>query len=521
MVITEIGQESLSQDDHFVFNQAEARGRKGLIDTSGQRWDIGENVKKSLNFDRIAITNPYLIDQLKYYVAERLNKWSPITVYNHFNAIVFFLNSCSEVNDEEYGESLEESLQDEINRYFIANRNSKDEHQLSLIRDWYCTSESLGLPAFNEYVALHLKNLKLKGNVKGLDVRIEIDGRGALSTVEFYRLKELLNNYSGEFVSGSPSYWKLIATWVFIVLGIRPEQLRLLMDEDLQIKTSEKGSKIYLLNVPSVKKHYSLPRTYFKKRPIPAFLGEMIEMLIVSNHEYAQKRGWAFESLPIFMSSNTGHVDGRIVGVDLARLSPTTISLSSKNLLETINAEELRRGYRLFDINLNPRRLRKTFASQAAAQGVPARVLAELLDHEDLQHVMVYYEQSPEFTRKLDVVYRESFGELFEFFKGNITLETVVKAHKEQVIYGPENLRRLVEIGFCGSDQRCRLAPPYSCYGCDKLQACDNKAVHEEVLKSMKDEIDELFLHQAQPGRYDAEHILACQQLITQLEGSE
>lgn len=521
MVARVINQEIQDPPDQLFFNEPQIRGRSRLIDTSGQIWRVGETSNQMINFNLITLRNPCLIDQFKYFLAEKLHKWSPATAENHFKAIVRFLNSCSEIGDDEYGEELRDSLEDEIIRYFIANRNQKDEHQLSLIRIWYRASESLGLPGFDEFVALYLEGLKLKGNPKGLDVRIKIEGRGALSTVEFYHLKELLTRYRNEFIPGSALYWKLVATWTFIVLGIRSSQLVLLNEEDFQVKTSEKGSKVYLLNVPSVKKHYSLPRTYFKKRTVPVFLGEMMEALIASNHKRTKKLGLEIPLLPLFMSNKGSYIDSGLSGIDIFRFSKDAAKTSVKDLLGSINQEESKNDGSSLNINLNPRRLRKTFASQAAAQGVSARVLAELLDHEDLQHVMVYYEQSVEFTRKLDAVYRESFGELFEFFKGNITLETVVEAHKDQVIYGPDSLRKLVEIGYCGSDQRCRLAPPYSCYGCDKLQACDNKAVHEEVLRSMQDEIDELFKHQAQPGKYDTEHILACQQLIAQLEGPQ
>ncbi len=507
-----------SDSGYPLFTDVRVKGRDRFIDTSTEVWRIGDVKNRSINFYLIKLRNHFLLDQLKYCLSEWLKSWAPDTVSNHFNAIKNFLNSCSEISADSHGESLCVELEDEIIRYFIANRNQEDENRLSLIRAWYAKSEGLGLPAFNEHVVLYMNELSLKGNVKGLDVMIQIDGRGPLRTSEFFHLKDLLKKHQNHFNLGTAGYWKLVATWLFIVLGIRGEQLRLLLDTDFLSKLNSDGKKIYLLNVPSVKKHYSLPRTFFKKRSLPVFIGELIEGLIARNREWALERGLKFESLPVFMSSHGTQVEGGRDGAFEYMFSDSAIKNAPGLLLEEINRIEIDTEGVPLSINLTPRRLRKTFATQAAAQGIPARILAELLDHEDLQHVMVYYEQTVEFTHKLDAVYKEAFGDLFDFFKGETTLEAVVKAHKKQVVYGPASLRKLIEIGYCGSDQRCNLAPPYSCYGCTKLHACDNKSVHQEVLKCMMDEVDDLFKRNVSPGKYDSEHILACAQLISQLE---
>lgn len=512
-------QHTQDESNYPLFTEKQVRGRSRQIDTSGSVWRIGENDNQSLNFDLIELANPSLLDHLKYCLAEWLKSWAPDTVFNHFKAVKMFLNSCSEISEDSVGNELQTELEDEIVRYFIINRN--DEHQLSLIRAWYKKSEELELPAFDEYVALHLAGLRLKGNTKGLDVVIQIDGRGPLRTDELFHLKDLLKKHQSTFEAGTALYRKFIATWLFMVLGIRPQQLRLLQGGDLRVKANSGNKKLYILNVPSVKKHYSLPRTFFKQRQLPTFLGEMVEIMIGNNQLKAKRKGFQDGPLPLFMSSSAVRVETGLSGALLYMFNADYLSqwpneiLAELNRLECLKPVEERRP---LEINLNPRRLRKTFATQAAAQGLPVRVLAELLDHEDLQHVMVYYEQTVEFTHKLDAVYQESFGDIFNFFKGTIAVEELLAAHKNQVIYGPDNLRKLVEIGYCGSDQRCTLAPPYSCYGCNKLQACNSKAVHEEVLKSMMEEVEQLFHGKVSPGKYDAEHILACKQLIIQLE---
>lgn len=86
-------------------------------------------------------------------------------------------------------------------------------------------------------------------------------------------------------------------------------------------------------------------------------------------------------------------------------------------------------------------------------------MLMELLDHDDLQHVMIYYKLGANFAIKIDKVYREQFGTMFDYFRGKITLEEFSAANKHKQVFGPDNLRRLVGIGFCGKSGRCRKIP--------------------------------------------------------------
>lgn len=504
--------------DFPLFQSSHVKGRSQIIDTSKSVWQIGEVKNRSLNFDLIKLQNPFLLDMLRYTFAEWIKSMAPDTAVGYFGKVKKFLNSCTEISNDSYGNKLCVELEDEILRFFISNKNEENEELLDGIRYWYKESEMLGLPAFDRGVSLHLQGMRLKGGIKGLDVLIFIEGRGPLKTDELFLLKDLLKKYQDILVPGSSAYWKLVATWLFICLGIRGEQLRLLMDVDLLVKTNQDGKKIYILNVPSVKKTNALPRTFFKKRVIPSFIGEMLEVLIALNKEKSEKQHLNLESRPIFMSSSGMRLKSGKKREVQYMYCEATIGNAPKILLDKINRLEQRDKGTSFNIKLNPRRLRKTFATHAAAQGVPARVLAELLDHEDLQHVMVYYEQNVQFICKLDTVYKEQFGDIYAFFKGAITLEELVDLNKEQVIYGPANLRELVGIGFCGTDKHCSLAPPYSCYSCSKLQACDNKEIHKKILSYMIEEVSRLFKNNATPGKYDAKHILACKQLIKKLE---
>ncbi|MBY0418170.1 MAG: site-specific integrase [Pararheinheimera sp.] len=167
---------------------------------------------------------------------------------------------------------------------------------------------------------------------------------------------------------------------------------------------------------------------------------------------------------------------------------------------------------------ITPRRLRKTFATNAAAMGVPMVELAELLDHEDLQHVMVYYKLGLEFATKLDKVMEEQYQDILTYFRGEISLKALVDKSLPTAIFGPDRLRKLVGIGMCAKGAPCNLTPPNACYVCSKFEACNDPNIHREVLEGMQSDIQFQFGDDAPPGLFNAPHISACQQLIEQLE---
>jgi len=439
-----------------------------------------------------------------------------------FNDVKKFINSC-EPFDDESAEYLAEALSDEILYYFVNNRKQHDEISLSRIRLWYQQGTKLKLPMFQKSVSNALVELKLKGNIKGLDILVNIKNKSPLNSNELDDLRKLLQEYGSTFQVGQTNYWRLVATWIFITLGIRPLQLRLLMIIDLAVNEDKvTGRKTYILNVPSVKKRYETPRTQFRTRPIPAFLGEMLQLLKEFNIQWVTDNGYniPLNEIPLFMPI-TGHHKRKgntrnILFDNIYSKDPVTNAPTL--LLKQLNKYQVESEGSTFNHKLTPRRLRKTFATHAAACGTPAMLLMELLDHDDMQHVMIYYKLGANFANKIDKVYREQFGTIFDFFKGKITLQELSDANKNEQVFGPAGLRRLVGIGFCGKDKLCRLAPPYSCYTCRKFEACNDKKIHEDVLDVMLDDVKQLFGEAAAPEKFEVDHIKACRSLINQLE---
>ncbi|WP_197276805.1 MULTISPECIES: tyrosine-type recombinase/integrase [unclassified Pseudoalteromonas] len=505
-----------------LFTEDHIKTRNRMVDTSGEQWDIGESTSYLLNFDLIETSNMELLDQLKYVVAYLVKSKSPVHAYSVFRAVKVLLNS-SESFDDESGEDLADALADEILYYFVNNRRQHDEGSLNLLRLWYQKGTKLKLPMFQKAVSDALGELKLKGNIKGLDILVHIKNKSPLNSNQLADIRQLLQKYAYKFMVGQTNYWRLVATWVFITLGIRPLQLRLLMTIDLAVNEDENtGRKTYILNVPSVKKRNETPRSRFRSRPIPAFLGEMLQALKDYNLQWIKENDFeiSLKEIPLFMPT-TGHHKRKSNSRNSVFnniYSSVPITKAPFLLLKQLNKYQVDSGQRSFNQKVSPRRLRKTFATHAAACGTPAMLLMELLDHEDMQHIMVYYKLGANFSNKIDNVYRDQFGTILDYFKGTITLKELSEANKNEQVFGPTGLRRLVGIGFCGKDKLCRLAPPYSCYTCRKFEACNNKQLHEEVLDVMFEDVIHLFGDEAAPEKYEMDHIKACRSLISQLE---
>lgn len=499
------------------FSARAVKSRLRLIDTSSDRWHVGEDSPLSIDFSVVATADSQLsqmvVHQLKTFVARELPHKSPTTVFNAMTFIRAFFRSFEFEDLDE--ERLDEVIADNLLYYIHANRSAGDESNLSVLRYWYHRSYLMGLEGFNQETAQALSMFRFRGNLKGEDVLSAIPGRGPLSAYELKALKEALREFEPS-VSTLPG---LIFVWLLITLGLRSSQAALLLRSDFAVHVDEaSGYRTYILNVPSVKKRYALPRTYFKQRTIPSFLGEMIERYLLDTQS---KNGCGQDNVnaPLFSLSEDRPRRSGIVCEQYAQARGRSgMSNLHRALLEAINNQRESCQKTPITFNITPRRLRKTFATNAAAIGVPMVELAELLDHEDLQHVMVYYKLGLEFATKLDKVMEEQYRDILTYFRGEISLNALVDKSQPNTVFGPARLRKLVGIGMCAKGAPCNLTPPNACYVCPKFEACNDPNIHREVLESMESDIKFQFGDDAPPGLFNAPHISACQQLIAQLE---
>ncbi|WP_445428282.1 hypothetical protein [Alishewanella sp. HL-SH05] len=503
-----------------LFNKAYIVTRSRRVDTSGDVWQIGESTPIILNWDALSSLPKQLVSEIKYAFKYYLEKLSPLTVYNVMDVLKRFALSVDDWDEES---PLSEQLSEYIFDFIIANRRHSDESPLNHLRHWYRRSHKLGLSLFERKTCDVLARLSFKGNIKGLDVMVYMKDRSPLRSHELKLVREALTECRQQITPYDMIFHYLVITWIYVILGVRPRQLLLLMASDLIVNVDEEtGQKNYLLNVPSVKKRHELPRTRFKSRVLPHFLGEMLEQVIAYNYG------------DLFRTDVTGKEEQHLLFITPRKtsrqlrqatferyenaLSSSSFSNAPSLVLDFINKHRVARGKAEIDIKLTARRLRKTFATHAASMGTSAVQLMDLLDHDDLQHVMVYYQLGVNFAIRVDDVYQQYFSEHMAYFQGDITLKELVERKNIHTVYGPDSLQKLVGIGLCAKGTPCSLQPPYSCYSCNKFEATNDVSVHQEVLAAMQNEVREKFGDDVPPGFYAASHIKACDELVRSLE---
>jgi len=109
-------------------------------------------------------------------------------------------------------------------------------------------------------------------------------------------------------------------------------------------------------------------------------------------------------------------------------------------------------------------------------------VLADLLDHTDLQNVIVYY-SGASMIKRLDEAMAVSVGPFVNRFLGHV-IENEAGAIGSGGRVKAEPMGRIKNIGSCGSTSLCTLFPPFSCYLCPLFQPWRH-APHREVLEDL------------------------------------
>lgn len=147
--------------------------------------------------------------------------------------------------------------------------------------------------------------------------------------------------------------------------------------------------------------------------------------------------------------------------------------------------------------------------------------LADLLDHSDLQNVIVYY-AGTSVGKHLDQAFAVSVAPLVNRFMGRVVLDES-EAFNGGGRVKAETMGRIKNIGTCGSTSLCTLYPPFSCYLCPVFQPWRD-APHREVLGDLIRQRDARIEATGRADdriakQYD-EIILAVAQVVAQCEGA-
>ena len=377
-------------------------------------------------------------------------------------------------------------------RNYRASLDREKEWHLGYIRAFLLRWHDQGYPGVTDAAAEWLHRSRLKGNTKGRAVLSMDPNDGPFDDQE---LIDILETAAQQYERGRIDLVALAFTMLLALTGRRPSQLQLLRIGDLMQSMTTEGQRIDIVRIPRAKQRGQAPRTEFKNFWMTPEVWSVLTAQREAVIKKAQARlgqlpGNISAELPLF--PDWKWFDG-IGSIDELRAALVNDALhvrahEIRDGLDKIRVTSERTGKR---VHITPRRFRYTLGTRAARQGHGAMVIAELLDHSDIQNAGVYTRDHPNFRQTIDDAVGKQLAPVAAKYAGRV-VESERKArngHKPAKRVGT----RTVKVGTCGSAGACR-AGILPCYTCIHMQAW-LYAPHEKMLDAMLE--DQRWLREA------------------------
>ena len=357
-----------------------------------------------------------------------------------------------------------------------------DEYRLGTTRAFLLRWHDQGYPGVSDEASEWLKSVRLTGNEKGRAV-LSMDPR--VGPFDDQELAAILTAAPQEYERGRIGLATLACTLLLSYTGRRPMQLSLLRIGDLSQTSTKDGRRIEVVHIPRAKQRGQPPRGEFKHFWLAPDVYRLLKAQRDAVIEQAEARlgglpGSLTEELPLFPNWNKF---GELRSVDELRhaLRNDALHVPTKDIsndLKRIRVVSARTGRRL---RITPKRFRYTLGTRAARDGYGAMVIAELLDHSDVQNAWVYTRDHPNFRQKIDEAVGEQLAPLARAFAGRVV------DRESDARHGDDRSMRVgtheQEVGTCGSLGFCG-AEALACYTCMHFQAWVD-APHGEMLEWM------------------------------------
>ncbi len=359
--------------------------------------------------------------------------------------------------------------------------------------EWYLGSLSgllkrwhrMCIPGVSDDAAKFLKDIRVKGNRKGVAVQTMDPLQGRFTDIEFEAIRAALTHAYETATIGKDEY---VLALLFLALGPRPIQYAAMKVCDVSTWTAIESSTTYLLSIPRAKKREPYARSSFKKRTLIPELGRLVQ-------EYANEVRSRFVGLlddpgqaPLFPGKKQGANEP--VGFEFHRTSQSLADWLERSI-DKLQVQSERTGDQ---INITATRFRRTLGCRAADEGHGELVIAELLDHTDTQNVGVYVEATPGMMARIDRAVAMKLAPLAQAFAGVIiTDESQARRAGDSAsrISDPRFDPTMKPIGNCGQFGFCGLLAPVACYTCRCFEPWLD-GPHERVLDFLMEERERL-----------------------------
>jgi integrase len=388
------------------------------------------------------------------------------------------------------------SRDDEVVQYVSAVSLANYRASLSKRNEWYVGVvagllrrwQELGYEGLGDGLIAMIDGWRLPGNKKGEAVQLQSVTQGALTDLEFEAYNTALIS---AFESGRVSIEDFVLVMLFAFSGRRPAQLADLKAMDLIEATANDGLTEYILNVPRRKQRGGSFRCSFKPFALSGDNGLALKTLIQHNSRKVGTFGATLDfdpaELPVFPNwrqferfVTLDQAQRRLLPIDVLHVSSADLSGRIKGVSLVAPAISERTGQ---PIHMFPYRLRRTIGTRGAREGYGELMLAELLDHSDLQNVGVYTENVPEHIDAINRAVASQLAPIAQAFAGKL-VDTESDAIRGDDPSSRIRSRNGKGTGTCGHFGFCGGPAPIACYTCHSFQPWLH-GPHEEVLERL------------------------------------
>lgn len=365
------------------------------------------------------------------------------------------------------------------------------EWYLGTLRGFLYKWHKLGNPGVTEDVVDLLKGWRLKGNIKGDSVKRMDPRDGPLTDNELLGFNEgAVRAFEMDRIGIDDLALALMSSHT----GRRPRQIAhtKLGDLDGALK-NKKGEPMYLIRIPRAKQRGEAFRNSFKDFAMTQELWAVLEAQRKLTIELVERKlGFKLQSadqglLPLFPDLDA--FDGvtsiqdlqGLLASDRLHLAPNQVTALLRKVVSISRCHSERTG-ELLDIVAT--RFRYTTGTRAAREGFGPMVIAELLDHSDMQSAGVYVKNIPENVAALDKAVGFQLAPFAQAFQG------VLVNREEDADRGNDSSSRIRHkgqgAGTCGTRSYCGANVPIPCYTCMHFQPWldgPHEVVYEDLLK--------------------------------------
>lgn len=329
------------------------------------------------------------------------------------------------------------------------------------------------------------KHKRIAGNLKGVAVMTMDPLNGPFSGIESAAIFESL---ADAFAVDKISEQNYVLTHLLFALGQRMVQYAALKICDFYTIEKSDGQHEYFLKIPRAKQKDSLSRESFKDRILAEEIGKVLARHI---HKVKQRFSGLLSDVSLAPIFPQGRLNGRGSAGFEFHATPMELSQNLVYALDALDVYSERTGEL---INFTTKRFRYSLGTRAASQGHGTLIIAELLDHNDTQHVGVYTQSSPKTVERIDKAVALAMAPMAQAFQGTL-IESETQALRgydpQSRIIDPRFDTSFKPMGNCGSYSHCAFSAPIACYTCPSFQPWFD-GPHEAVLDYLVTERERL-----------------------------